>query len=389
MFVGVRVRQAREIRGWTQAALAERIGVSQPFVAQLEAGLKWPTDDVTSRLAFQTGFSMAFFRSAPLELPLGSLLFRARARLPASDRRAAHRFGELAFEVAAAFLARLERDEPRLPRLRAEDKNDPVHAAALTRAALGLPPEAPIRELMSALERAGVLLISVPLATTEHDAFSFWSEPPLKYPVVVLFRGAPPDRLRFNLAHEIGHLVMHSAPSPNAEREAHLFASSLLIPPDAVLNDFPTPLTLTDLAQLKPRWGVSMQALAMAAFYAGGITARERKLLFQQISRRRWRRMEPGSGSVVTERPSALRQMARLLYGDPPNLRRIASETSLPLAFIEALFDDTSVIASLGTESIRRSRSDQGVRELAPVVELRRWRRDDEEPRAGTASRTQ
>ena len=33
---------ARESRGWTQGTLAERSGVSQPYISRIEKGLKEP-----------------------------------------------------------------------------------------------------------------------------------------------------------------------------------------------------------------------------------------------------------------------------------------------------------------------------------------------------------
>lgn len=219
-----------------------------------------PSSHLISALTLQTGFTSVFFSREPAEVPLGSLLFRGRTRISAAERRAAHRIGEVAFEVAMSLRAQLIRPEIRLPRLVDLAIPDPARAAALTRSSLGLDPEAPVADLIRTLERAGVLLLSMPVAGGRHDASSFWGGNALDVPVIVIFRGIPADRLRFSVAHELGHLVLHRAPTANVEREAHAFASHFLIPDDAATREFPQPLTLTDCVGLKLRWGVAMQS---------------------------------------------------------------------------------------------------------------------------------
>ena len=72
-----RLQQARELRGWTQTALARQVGVHQSAIAQLEAGRMQPSPEVLAAISRSTGFPLAFFTrpSAPA-FPLGSLRFR-------------------------------------------------------------------------------------------------------------------------------------------------------------------------------------------------------------------------------------------------------------------------------------------------------------------------
>jgi transcriptional regulator with XRE-family HTH domain len=78
---GDRIRQAREIRGYTQQELAERIGVTQPTIAYLERTLSQqlfdPSDETLQAVALQTGFPWKFLPQASgPDFPLGSLLYR-------------------------------------------------------------------------------------------------------------------------------------------------------------------------------------------------------------------------------------------------------------------------------------------------------------------------
>ena len=69
----------------------------------------------------------------------------------------------------------------------------------------------------------------------------------------------------FDLAHELGHLVLHrddSAPRGRAEeRQADAFASYFLMPPKDVFDAAPQFPGLSDLVRAKKRWRVSAAAL--------------------------------------------------------------------------------------------------------------------------------
>ena len=56
-----RLQQAREVRGFTQTALARQIGVHQSAIAQFEAGRIQPSPPVLDAISRHTGFPRAFF----------------------------------------------------------------------------------------------------------------------------------------------------------------------------------------------------------------------------------------------------------------------------------------------------------------------------------------
>ncbi|MHC5879723.1 ImmA/IrrE family metallo-endopeptidase, partial [Streptococcus pyogenes] len=60
------------------------------------------------------------------------------------------------------------------------------------------------------------------------DGLSQWVD---DYPVMLINANAAPDRKRLTLAHELGHLVLHSTnPTENMETEATAFAAEFLMP---------------------------------------------------------------------------------------------------------------------------------------------------------------
>ncbi len=205
----VRLQQARELRGWTQIALAWQVGVHPSAIAQLEAGRMQPSPEVLVAISQPTGFPPAFFtRPSRPSLPLGSLRFRARAAMTARQRRQSWWYAQTLYELMAQLAAQAELPAPRLPRL----DSDPVAAARLTREALGLPPDRPIGPLIRILERAGVWVLAIPVPLPRWDACSAWAGGDGTTPVLVVAATPAGDRRRFSVAHELGHLVLHQVP---------------------------------------------------------------------------------------------------------------------------------------------------------------------------------
>jgi len=332
MINGERVKQARELRGLTQAALAKRIDVLQSTISKIESGQIQPTEQTLQGIIFQCGFPLAFFQQeTTVDFPLGSLLYRARASLTKVDREQALQYARTVYEEFS-FLARRIRKIPiSLPRV----SDDPQTAARLTRSALGLSPDSPIENLIRSIERAGVIVLGLPRPLKNVDAFSTWVVRQEMAPVMLLSATTSGDRLRYSVAHELGHLVMHhmiQGEISRLETEADEFAAELLMPAEAMRREFRRPITVPLLLRLKQRWKVSIQALARRAHDLKILSLGQYKYLMKQISKMGWRKSEPGPISI--EKPRALRKMAELVYGVPLDYRRLASAMNHPLALV-------------------------------------------------------
>lgn len=99
------------------------------------------------------------------------------------------------------------------------------------------------------------------------------------------------------------------------------------------------PVSLAEIAKLKPRWRVSIAAMVRRARDLGIITDRQYKYLFEQIGAKGWRTREPGHLDVPTEKPRALRKMAELAYGNPIKWNRMATDMHLAPHFVRTLLD--------------------------------------------------
>jgi Zn-dependent peptidase ImmA (M78 family)/DNA-binding XRE family transcriptional regulator len=332
-----RLQQARVVRGFTQTVLAQQVGVHQSAVAQLETGRIQPSPEVLDAISRATGFPLAFFtRPSGPAFPLGSLRFRARAAMTARQRQQAWWYAHTLYELMAQMAAQTDYPAPHVPRM----TGDPVAAAQRTREVLGLAPDQPIGPLIRTLERSGVWVVAIPVPLPRRDACSAWAGGDGSIPVIVVAATTAGDRRRFSVAHELGHLVLHQVPegSPRElERQADLFAEEFLLPAAAMRRVLVPPVTLTTLADLKARWGVSLQALIRRARTLELIPHSHYRALSAQLGARGWRTQEPIA--VPVERPRAFRQLAELLYGRPIDYPSLAHEAGLTPRFVEDLLE--------------------------------------------------
>lgn len=338
MINGLRVKQAREIRKLTQTQLARKLGMHQSVIGKMETDVReWPEPLIQS-MAILLSFPVSFFQQGiGPEFPLGTLLFRCRADMPANEKAKVRQMALLAYELCEKLALGTKAIPLHFPSFSGED---PKEAAKVTRATLGLPPDTPIPHLINKLERNGIYVFAMPAAHEMFDAFSLWSDDEPRRPVVVVNTDKPTDRMRFNCAHELGHLVLHRSPRGNLvdiEKEAHAFASEFLLPEEAMMREIKPPVTLLDLAPLKKRWGVSVQALVKRSFDLKLINERQYRYLYEQINKRGWRMREPEELDIKPEKPRLLRKLSELAYGIPPNAERVAALVSMPHSMAEQI----------------------------------------------------
>jgi Zn-dependent peptidase ImmA (M78 family) len=190
------------------------------------------------------------------------------------------------------------------------------------------------------LERNGVFVLSLPLQCDGFDGFSAWAGQDPVRPIIALLGGKTAYREVFTSAEELGHLIMHSplrVPPNRADKEARAFAQEFLLPADAMQNEMQSPITLTGLAALKPRWGVSIAFLAKRADSLGLITPNQYRYLIQQMRTNWGTKAEPGDENITPEKPILLRKMGMMLYGDPVDVSRVTQDSGLPSGMVRDL----------------------------------------------------
>lgn len=343
-----RIRAARELLGMSQEQLSSAAGISQALISQIENGNRAATDQTLDAVISGTGLPKQFFARDPDPLATGSLRFRKYRSAPArATVRAKRTFIEL-FDIAALLMDWADRPKPSLPRAAETTTLDAIeHFADETRARMGLGPSEPIGHLTRALERASVPVAPiafVDLSGEESDEFAALGHFGLSAcdrasgRASIGYFASSGDRQRFTLAHELGHIVLHTEGSPEpsaAELEADQFAGAFLFPRVA-RSEFRRDPTLRDFAHLKARWGVSIQALVMRAAALGAIDELRRVSLYKQISARGWRHNEPVL--VSPEEPLLLGALLAQRYGQQRSAyTRAAADLGIPAVYLRAV----------------------------------------------------
>jgi Zn-dependent peptidase ImmA (M78 family)/DNA-binding XRE family transcriptional regulator len=373
MINGLRVKQARDIRKLTQTELASRIGEHQSVIGKMETDVReWP-DNIIQSIALVLGFSVSFFsQGIGPEFPLGSLLFRCRADLPANEKTRIRQLALIEYEICEKLAVGTRPIQLNFPHF---NNTDPIEAARVTRATLGLSPDAPIPHLVNKLEKNGVFVLSVPDVAEGFEAFSLWSDSDPRRPVVVTNPDKTADRLRLSCAHELGHLVLHRSPRGDLaemEKEAYSFSSEFLMPEEAMRREIRTPVSLSDLARLKPRWGVSIQALIRRARDLELLTERQYRYFFEQISKLGWRKREPQEFDIKPERPRLLSKLAEVVYGVPVNPRKVAELVSIPVGLAEQILAAHAQKADMPRRSLPVDDFKNGAKPLNNIVKFSR-----------------
>jgi Zn-dependent peptidase ImmA (M78 family)/transcriptional regulator with XRE-family HTH domain len=315
MIYGERIRQAREFRGLTQTQLANAIGVKQAAISEIEYNAFVPSDSLLEKIANQTGFLPSFFELEPSDnLSFGTLIYRARKSATAREETRVYQYANLLYQQVKRACLDVYMPPNKLPQL----QNTPIKKAArITRDEFGLTQNEPIKKLIHTIENNGVIVLNIPRDMPKIDSFSTWVKLDEERPLVALLAGRTMDRIRFNIAHELGHLVLHKLIRSTLkiiENEANEFASAFLLPEQIMREEIRPPVTLTSLAKLKLRWGVSIQALIMRAYSLRLITQRQLKYLFSQMSAQGWRSREPSNLDLKIELPNLVRNIIESKY---------------------------------------------------------------------------
>ena len=308
------VSLARKSRGKTQAQLAEDVGISQATISKCEAGVTALTSDDLFKIANGLDYPEHFFAQRPnVEGPgISELFHRKRQRASASILSRAYAMAEIRRLEVRKLLESSSPPDPEVPKFPIDEfESDPEKIARTVRAVWKMP-RGPIFNVTRALERGGCLVMAHDFGTRLIDGFSHRSvDMP---PIFHLNKNLPPDRWRWTLAHELGHVVMHFEPqvSPTLmEQQADRFAGEFLAPGNE-LKPMLWGLSFQKLAGLKREWKISMQALVMRAYHLGAITERQRRSMFTRISKAGYRLREPENLDPPYEPPERAFNLVRL-----------------------------------------------------------------------------
>lgn len=334
-FVPSRLVQARERAGMPASALARVVHVTRQTIKNYEDGVTAPSAERVQSLASALNEDEAFFYAPPIDVGYSheGVFFRDAARNRVTDQKAAGRELEGIMELAHVVLKYVNIPDAKIPSLDVPLDPREIDSAMIEKAAeqlrsywnLGFEP---VRNLTRVAELNGILIQSFVLDYEALDALSIWSDV-LERPIVLLNSAKRSAvRSRFDLAHELGHMLLHRSVTPELrseasyhkflERQAHQFASALLLPAETWREEVGG-VTLKGLLRLKPRWKVSVAAQLIRARSLGMVTEDRYAALQKQLSARGWRRTEPLDETIEAEQPVLIRKATELVAKESPS----------------------------------------------------------------------
>jgi Zn-dependent peptidase ImmA (M78 family)/transcriptional regulator with XRE-family HTH domain len=302
---------ARDAQGLTQTQLANMCGVAQSNLSKAEIGTRPLLSDEIERVAVALRVTPELLDWPDEVHGFGSPSFfhRKQQSLPQKALRAIQARVNLLRMRIDRLANTVEIDAPlSIPHIEIEDVGGAQEVAKMLRAAWRLP-MGPVGNLVHAVELAGGVIVRRNFKTHRINAISVWH--PNSPPIFVLNETLTPERQRFVLAHELGHMVMHEGqtPRPTAEAEADLFAEELLMPAAEVHTDLSN-LDLRKAAALKPYWQVPMQSIILRAEHLGYISNGRCRSLHAYMNKLGYLPTEPMP--LAREVPSVLADMVDL-----------------------------------------------------------------------------
>lgn len=303
------VTLAREARGITQQELAERLNTQKAFISKIEHGDLGVSETLLESISRATSYPINFFYQPGTILPM-NLSYRKRKKVPAKVITPIEAKINIVRNNIQFLTRSLNKQSPLIPTYKVTEENPPQLIAKQIRQSLNLQ-KAVIENLVKVLEAQGIIISCFDFGSERVDSRSILTDD--QFPIIFLNKSHLGDRLRFSLAFELGHLVMHTysqvPPEREINHEANLFAAELLMPSEAIIQDFKDGVTLPLLAQLKRKWKVSMISLLYRADDLGLLTPNQKRYLIQQFNQAKIRRREPVELDVAKEQPQLIHQM--------------------------------------------------------------------------------
>ena len=185
--------------------------------------------------------------------------------------------------------------------------------------------EDPIENLTELLEDRGIK-IGLVNGDFDFDACTFFYDD--KTPVIAVRCDLPGDRQRFNIAHELGHIMLDVKDEALLEKAAHRFAAAFLVPEQVARMELGSSrhyLEPHELFLLKKKYSVSMAAWVYRAKDLGILSERDAKGMWRDFRSRRWHKKEPGE-PFPAEEPTRLKRLVWRLVAEDVISRSRAAE---------------------------------------------------------------
>lgn len=297
---------ARELRGVRQKDLAKKLKITQAAISKIEAAQLVPENNLVSKIASSLEYPDSFFYE-PFEIyPTGMQFYRKHKTLPAGFSKKI----EAAINVYRLHITKLlnaaEIDFVEIPESNVEEYDSASQIARAVRQYLRLP-RGTIKNLTELLESLGIIIIPFDAGTRLFSGVVSLVVNTENY-VIMVNSQMPPDRLRWTLAHEFGHILMHRYPSKTMEEEADEFAGEFLMPYEELKPQLKD-MSIKNLAALKRYYRVSISGILTYAHKRGIISEWHHRQLRIELAKEGITRTKEPNLNLIKEEPTLLKEL--------------------------------------------------------------------------------
>ncbi|EMC46798.1 helix-turn-helix domain-containing protein [Streptococcus mutans] len=356
MFNGSNLKELRLLNGMSRLELAERLRLTEQAVWQFESGHAVPKMATLFQLANLFYVNTDYFEqeSAQEVFDTSSIAFRnadSLAKKTISIQQAYLRKLSQMIDYLESFV-----QTPQLSIYGLADKTARLYnegrsigeIAELARRELGISDDN--SDLMYQIEKSGIYAAEK-VINGEADAYSSWSKD--GRPFIILGIGKSAVRRNFDLAHELGHLLLHRSVAfdeldkdgcYDKEDEANLFASCFLLPEQRFREDFANIVgkrvsNPDNYIALKRKYHVSIQALEYRAYKLGLLTPSQNSYFYRQIAKKKYKVIEPLDLEIIVKKPSKVRSILDvILSNNLLTLEQLGANQKVSLQFFSQIF---------------------------------------------------
>ena len=363
-FVGSRLKEAREARQLTGLVLSEMSGVTASSISSYENGHASPSPEVLERMATVLGFKISFFfrEGDPASALARQTVFeRSKSSTTRATRiRARHQRTWLRenLQYLTKFIRLAPSNVPEPPQSFdwLDCTNQEIESIAkCARRAWNLG-DGPISNATLLVENNGIITTLIAMNGDGLDAFSVWDAIDGRAYIALNASVGSAFRTRFNVCHELGHLILHKTLSPSefedrryfklVESQADRFASAFLAPAETFSPEITIP-SLDMFRNLKSRWRVSVKMMIHRSQELSIIDREEARRLYINYNRRGWNKQEPLDEDNQIEEPQLVRQaydfvmenslieLSQIDADSPFNLEDVERIANLPIGYLD------------------------------------------------------
>lgn len=327
-FNGNRLQEARKFNGLTVTELAKTLNVTKQTISQYENNKITPPFENIVKISSELKFpSEYFFQDDSSDVHPGTTYFRSLMKTKKKYRtEQVVKINNIA-KIYNDFLKNYV-EFPSLNLPFNKEFQTPIDAARFLRNYWSLGNE-PVENMTRLLEENGIIITEYNTKTDDIDAFSqFEKTNDEDFFIIAVSKNKKSGvRRRFDLAHELGHILLHDwsedieavtrSEFKEKEKEANEFASTFLLPEEGFKSELSfNPTDLDYYVFLKRKWKVSVSCMIMRARKFNLINNNQYQYLFRKMSAKGWRKKEPLDNIIDIEEPTLFKDSVDLLFSD-------------------------------------------------------------------------